>query len=38
MAIAIMIAAVAAVMYISIGGRLTTGYGDAVGAACITAK
>jgi hypothetical protein len=38
MAIAAIIAAVAAAMYISVGGKLATGYGDAVGAAEETTK
>ena len=38
MAIAMIMATVEMVKYISVGGKLTTGYGDAVGAACITAK
>ena len=38
MAIAIIMAIVLAAKYISIGGKLTTGYGDAVGAAALTAN
>jgi hypothetical protein len=37
-AIAIMIAAAAAVMYISVGGNVICGYGEAVGAVESTAK
>jgi hypothetical protein len=38
MAIATIIAAAAVPMYISVGGKLTTGYGDDVAAAPSTAK
>ncbi len=38
MAIAMIIAIVDMAKYVSVGGRLTTGYGDAVGAAFITSK
>jgi hypothetical protein len=38
MAIAIIMATVEIAKYISVGGKLTTGYGDAVGAACIMLK
>ena len=38
MAIAIMIAMVLKAKYISVGGKVTSGYGDAVGAAESTAK
>ena len=38
MAIAIIMAIVEMVKYVSVGGKLTTGYGDAVGAAGTTKK
>jgi hypothetical protein len=38
MAIAIIIEIVLTAKYISVGGKLTVGYGDAVGAAGSTAK
>jgi hypothetical protein len=38
MAIAIIMATVEMAKYISVGGKLTTGYGDAVGAAGSTTK
>ena len=38
MAIAIIIAVAAAPMYMSVGGRLTTGYGDAVEVAAVATK
>ncbi len=36
--IAIIIAAAAAAMYISMGGKVATGFGDAVGAAALEVK